>query len=51
MMFNLTDLQHWCLMFCFWEKIYFEVGNLIAEREIPMPGWQKIPTLEFYRRH
>ena len=31
-----------------WQKIYFEVGNLIAEREIPMPGWQKIPTLEFY---
>ena len=34
-----------------WQKIYFEVGNLIAEREIPMPGWQKIPTLEFYERH
>ena len=34
-----------------WQKIYIEVGNLIAEREIPMPGWQKIPILEFYGRH
>ena len=34
-----------------WQKIYFEVSNLTAERKILMPGWQKIPTLEFYGRH